>query len=62
MEFAFAVLTLAFLEIVLGIDNIMFISLVTNELSLKRTKLVKLKVYSSVNKHFNKTSSFLLIN
>lgn len=32
MEFVFAVLTLAFLEIVLGIDNIMFISLVTNKL------------------------------
>ena len=32
MEFVFAVLTLAFLEIVLGVDNIMFISLVTNKL------------------------------
>ncbi len=32
MEFVFAVLTLAFLEVVLGIDNIMFISLVTNRL------------------------------
>ncbi|MBN2663189.1 MAG: TerC family protein [Bacteroidales bacterium] len=32
MEFVFAVLTLAFLEVVLGIDNIMFISLVTNKL------------------------------
>ncbi len=32
MEFVFAVLTLAFLEVVLGIDNIMFISIVTNRL------------------------------
>jgi predicted tellurium resistance membrane protein TerC len=32
MEFVFAVLTLAFLEIVLGVDNIMFISIVTNKL------------------------------
>ena len=32
MEFVFAVLTLAFLEIVLGIDNIMFVSLVANRL------------------------------
>ncbi len=32
MEFVFAVITLTFLEIVLGIDNIMFISIVTNRL------------------------------
>ena len=32
MEFVFAVLTLAFLEIILGVDNIMFLSIVTNKL------------------------------
>lgn len=38
MEWVIALLTLTFLEIVLGIDNIIFISILTNKLPLTRQK------------------------
>jgi predicted tellurium resistance membrane protein TerC len=47
MEFVIALLTLTFLEIVLGIDNIIFVSLVTNKLpniEQKKARLVGLSM------------------
>ncbi len=38
MEFVFAVITLILLEIILGVDNIMFISIVTNKLPDKKER------------------------
>ena len=38
MEFIFAVITLVLLEIILGVDNIMFISIVTNKLPDKKDR------------------------
>ena len=38
MEFVFAVITLVILEIILGVDNIMFISIVTNKLHDKKER------------------------
>lgn len=38
MEFILAVLTLTLLEIILGVDNIMFISIVTNKLEEKKDR------------------------
>lgn len=42
MEFIFAVLTLAFLEVILGVDNIMFLSIVTNKLPEKDQKKTRI--------------------
>jgi predicted tellurium resistance membrane protein TerC len=42
MEFIFAVLTLTFLEIILGIDNIMFVSIVTNKLDKKEQQKARI--------------------
>lgn len=38
MEFIIALITLTFLEIVLGVDNIIFVSIVTNKLSKEQQK------------------------
>ena len=38
MEWIIALVTLTFLEIVLGIDNIIFVSIITNKLQILRSK------------------------